>query len=122
MTARRPTGPPVVEVLYVDGCPHHSVLVSKLPALLARTGLDGEVRSRRVGSEREARALRFLGSPTVRLGGRDVEPAAEARTDYGMGCRLYRTAEGVAGTPPDALVVAGLAAYAARSIHEEEEA
>jgi hypothetical protein len=110
MTAGRATGPPVVELLYVDGCPHHGVLVSRLRALLARTGVDGEVTSRRVGSEHEARTLHFLGSPTVRVDGRDVEPGADARTDYGMGCRLYRTADGVGGTPADALIRAALGA------------
>lgn len=30
-----------------------------------------------------------------------VEPAARDRTDYGMKCRLYRTGEGHAHTPPD---------------------
>jgi hypothetical protein len=110
VTTRRRGRRPVVEVLFVDGCPHHGALVSTLRDLLARTGLDAELTSRRVRSEREAVELRFLGSPTVRLDGRDVEPGAEVRTDYGMGCRLYRTADGVTGMPPDALIRGALAA------------
>jgi len=37
--------------------------------------------------ERSVRAVtvRFVGSPTVRVRGRDVQPEAEARTDYGLG-------------------------------------
>jgi hypothetical protein len=56
------------------------------------------------GAHRE----RFLGSPTLRIDGRDVEPGAEERTDFGLKCRLYRTPEGFAGTPPDAWVLEAL--------------
>jgi hypothetical protein len=38
-----------------------------------------------VDTPEAARALRFPGSPTVRVRGRDVQPEAEERTDYGLG-------------------------------------
>lgn len=43
--------------------------------------------------------LRFLGSPTVRVEGRDVEPGAEVRTDFALSCRVFRTEGGAAGQP-----------------------
>lgn len=95
-----------VEILYFDGCPNHEPLVARVPALLRAAGIDAELVSRRVESEQEARALRFLGSPTVRVDGRDVEPEAATRSDYGLKCRLYRSAEGVSGQPSDQLIVA----------------
>ena len=52
-----------------------------------------------VPDQEAAERLRFLGSPTVRIGGRDVEPGAEGRTDFGLSCRLFRTERGVAGQP-----------------------
>jgi hypothetical protein len=38
-----------------------------------------------VGSAKEAVALRFPGSPTVRVNGSDIEPQAEMKEDYGLG-------------------------------------
>jgi hypothetical protein len=55
-----------------------------------------------------AEQQRFLGSPTLRVDGRDVEPGAELRTDFGLKCRLYRTEEGFAGIPPDQWVLDAL--------------
>lgn len=95
-----------VEILYFDGCPHHEPLVGRVPALLHAAGVDAEVVSRRVDSEQQALALRFLGSPTVRVDGRDVEPEAAARSDYGLKCRLYRSVDGVSGQPSDQLILA----------------
>jgi len=44
-------------------------------------------------------AAAILGSPTVRVDGRDVDPQAEERRDYGLSCRVYRTERGLAGLP-----------------------
>ena len=95
-----------VEILYFEGCPNHEPLHARVPALLHAAGLAADVVSRRVESEEEARRLRFLGSPTVRVDGRDVEPEAATRSDYGLTCRVYRSVEGVSGQPSDHLIVA----------------
>ncbi|MGH2871582.1 MAG: DF family (seleno)protein [Solirubrobacteraceae bacterium] len=95
-----------VEILYFDGCPNYRPLLARMPPLLHRAGIDAAVASCSVPSEEAAQELRFLGSPTVRVDGRDVEPGAEERSDYGLKCRLYRTAEGISGQPPDTWIIA----------------
>ena len=42
---------------------------------------------------------RFLGSPTIRVDGQDIDPTATERNDYALSCRLYRTAAGASGQP-----------------------
>ncbi len=54
-----------------------------------------------VANEDAAQRQRFLGSPTVRVDGRDIEPQAEERRDYGLSCRVYRTERGLAGMPDE---------------------
>lgn len=53
--------------------------------------------------------MRFLGSPTVRVNGRDVEPGAEERTDYVLACRVYRGEAGFSGQPDERWVREALA-------------
>jgi hypothetical protein len=60
----------------------------------------------------DAIAERFLGSPTIRVDGVDVEPAAGERRDFGLCCRLYRAADGMQPMPPEAWVLAALRAAA----------
>jgi hypothetical protein len=93
-----------IELLYFDGCPSHGRLLPRLRELLGEVGVDAEVDLRRVELSEAAITGRFLGSPMVRVDGVDVEPEAEEREDFGLKCRLYRTAQGLQGTPPDALV------------------
>ena len=89
-----------IELLYFDGCPNHEALLPRLRELLAHGGISAEIDLRLIADEEAAQRERFLGSPTVRVNGHDVEPDAELRTDYGMKCRLYRTASGLSGQPP----------------------
>lgn len=90
-----------IELLYFDGCPNHEALLPRLREIVADSGISAEVELRRVSDDAVARRERFLGSPTVRVDGHDVEPGAELRTDYGMKCRLYRTAAGLTGQPDE---------------------
>lgn len=94
--------PKLVELLYFDGCPGIE-RVSPMVAPLAEAA-SARVVQRRIETHEEAEAERFLGSPTVRVDGVDVEPGAEQRNDYGLRCRLYQTGAGLTGTPEEGWV------------------
>ena len=99
-----------VEVLYFDGCPSHEALLPRLQELMTEANLDGSsLALTHVASSEDAERERFLGSPTVRVNGRDVDRSAPERTDYGLKCRLYAHADGLRGTVPDELIRAALA-------------
>lgn len=97
-----------VEMLHTEGCPNAADYLPRLRQLVARTGVSEPVRVRVVPGHDEAQRERFLGSPTVRVNGRDVDPAADERRDYGLSCRLYAGPDGLRGTPPDEWVLAML--------------
>jgi hypothetical protein len=97
-----------VELLYFDGCPNHEALLPRLRSLLDHADVPDQISLHRVESPAAAERERFLGSPTVRIDGRDVDPGAELRADYGLKCRLYATPEGLRGVPPDAWILAAL--------------
>ena len=98
-----------IEVLYFDGCPNHEPLIDRVRELAAQHGVPAEIEPVRIASEQEAQAQRFLGSPTLRVDGADVEPGADDRRDYGLKCRLYRGATRLTGSPDDAWILAALA-------------
>lgn len=97
-----------VEVLYFDGCPNHEALLPRLRELIASTGIATDIEFVEVPDADAADRERFLGSPTVRVNGHDVEPAADQRSDFGLKCRLFATPEGLRGTPADDWVLAAL--------------
>ncbi|MFP5362297.1 MAG: thioredoxin family protein [Thermoleophilia bacterium] len=97
-----------IEVLYFDGCPNHEALMPHLRELLAATGIAAEIELRRIEDAVQAERDRFLGSPTVRVDGEDVEPGAARRGDFGLRCRLFATPAGLRGMPADEWVIAAL--------------
>lgn len=92
---------PLVEILSFDGCPNHQPAIALVERLSRELGIEPEVRLVRVPDEEAARRLRFLGSPTIRVGGVDVDPHAGERDDYALSCRLFQTEAGVSGQPDE---------------------
>jgi hypothetical protein len=109
MTTSQATTPIMIEILYFDGCPNHEKLLTHLPQLLEHEGITSEIVLRNVPDTDSAVEERFLGSPTVRLDGHDIDPGAGQRDDYGLKCRLYHTATGLSGLPPDQWILDAIA-------------
>lgn len=78
-----------IEVLYFEGCPNHLPTLERIHEILREEHCDAEVREVRVPDVETAHKVRFLGSPTVRVNGHDVEPTAKDRRDFGLMCRRY---------------------------------
>ena len=69
-----------------------------LRKILVGEGLEAALKLVAVTSDEEARRLRFPGSPTILVDGRDLFPVPE-RQDWRLGCRVYATPEGLRGSP-----------------------
>ncbi len=102
-------GGPLVEILYFDGCPNHEGAVALVERVAGELGLEPEIHLVNVPDPEATERLRFLGSPTVRVAGRDVEPEADERSDYVFSCRVYRAERGFAGQPQESWVRDALA-------------
>jgi hypothetical protein len=89
-----------VEVLVFEGCPNVETTLAQVRAALASTNEAADVSVVLVESDEAAARLRFLGSPTVRVDGVDVESSAGARDDYGLQCRVYSIDGRLRGAPP----------------------
>jgi hypothetical protein len=99
---------PLVEILYFDGCPNYEAARALVDRVSRELGLHPELRLVEVEDESSAQRLRFLGSPTIRVDGRDVEPNGDERTDHALACRVYRTDNGVAAQPDEGWLRAAL--------------
>ena len=99
-----------IEILTFDGCPNAQSARELVERVVAEAGSTVEVLDVAVPDPEAAKRMRFLGSPTVRVDGRDIEPGADERTEYVLACRIYRTEHGVAGVPDEAWLRSAIAA------------
>ena len=90
-----------VELLFWAGCPSHPQALADLREAMLATGLDpGTVEVREVQGQPEAERERFVGSPTIRIDGRDIEPPP-ADEPYSLSCRVYHRRDGRISATPD---------------------
>ena len=94
----------MIEILYFPGCPNYEPTVNLAREVLGDLGLEAEIREVAVENSEDAEALRFVGSPTVRVNGKDIQPEAENRTEFALSCRMYATG----GVPAKELLMEAL--------------
>ena len=91
----------LVEVLHVEHCPNFPAALVLVQRIAAEVGVEAEVRTVMIGDQAAAERARFVGSPTVRVNGRDVDPEGELGAEYTLECRLYRHEHRLAGYPQE---------------------
>ena len=74
-----------VEVLHTETCPAWREAATHVRALAARQGIAVDLTDATIETPDEAAERRFLGSPTVRVDGWDVQPEVESLEDFGLG-------------------------------------
>lgn len=95
-----------VELLWFGGCPSWQEADARLREALPVAGVDADVVLVEVTTPEDAERLRFRGSPTVLLDGRD--PFAQESDPVGLSCRVYRTPDGLRGAPTVDMLVDAL--------------
>ena len=73
-----------LELLFSPGCGAIESTVTMVKDVLRELDVAADVSEIMVNTEEKARELRFLGSPSIRVNGRDVEPSADERQDYSL--------------------------------------
>jgi len=99
---------PIIELLYFEGCPNHEEARALVERVADEEGVTPDLHLVEVKSLEDAEAKRFLGSPSVRMNGHDVEPGADDRDAFVLACRIYRAEQGVSGQPDEEWVRAAL--------------
>jgi hypothetical protein len=65
-------------------CPATPVAIRLVESVARGMGISIALEQILLDTPEQAEALAFLGSPTVQVGGRDIEPEARSRTDFGL--------------------------------------
>jgi hypothetical protein len=91
---------PKVELLWWEGCPNWEGALAMLREEMTILGLDaGSVEVHEVREDADAEREDFVGSPTIRVNGRDVQPPGDEPA--GLACRVYRLRDGRISPLPD---------------------
>ncbi len=83
-----------IEFLYFRDCPGHQAAFALLTQVLREEKVEEEILRIEVPGPEAAAEFRFMGSPSIRIDGTDVEGSdVEAELGFGWSCRYYAESE-----------------------------
>lgn len=88
-----------VDLLWFSDCPNHPAARRMLRDVIDEIVPGTPIHELDATDPAIAERVRFPGSPTIRVDGRDVEPSFVDPGDYTPRCRLYRTDSALRGLP-----------------------
>lgn len=94
-----------VELLIFDGCPNANGAERMLRDTIRELNAAADIEIVKVLNIDDAVAKRFLGSPSIRINGKDLEIEENEFTQYSMRCRVYRNGNEQSGLPSRRLLV-----------------
>jgi hypothetical protein len=92
-----------IEVLYFEDCPNYLPAMDRLRTVLLQEGLPADVSEIEVKDASAAKALKFFGSPTIRINGLDIDADFRTIKETGFACRRYS-----GGLPSEEMIRAAL--------------
>ena len=93
-----------IELLYFDGCPSREQASEILERVLAETETQARIEKINIMDEQMAIDHQFLGSPSIRINGVDVDPVARHSLEFSRKCRIYKTDTGIIGWPSSHMI------------------
>lgn len=98
-----------VQLLHTSDCHAWKDALSVLEEALSERGHETRSELILVTTDEEAKQLKFLGSPTVRIDDMDVDPRARTVSNYSLAaCRPYYYQEKIYDYPPKDLIIEAL--------------
>ena len=76
-----------IELLYYPECPSHERALELIQQALREEGQQAEIDIVRIDTQEQADADRFIGSPTIRINGRELQP--QPNLPYRLTCRTF---------------------------------
>lgn len=110
-----------IQLLYFSGCPSYKQGLENLKQALRELSLPEDFEMINIDTDEKAKNYHFIGSPTIRINGEDLDPSArEAKVTGYKGCRIYRTGEGIKGTPTVEMIKKALQQAQGKPAQENE--
>jgi hypothetical protein len=97
-----------VDFLWFADCPNHAAARALLDDVIAAIAPGTPIREIDATDPDVAREVRFSGSPTIRVDGRDVDPTFVDPGEYTPRCRVFWTPDGLRGVPAREWIEAAL--------------
>ncbi len=89
-----------IELLYFEGCPSFGKADEYIREITEEEGLDRDYEMINVQTDKKGYTLKFLGSPTILVNGKDIEEGVPEAESFRLKCRVYQIDGRLMSCPP----------------------
>lgn len=82
-----------ISFLYYEDCPSHDDALARLKDVIAQEGIEAHITVKKIETEEQAQEFEFVGSPTIRIEGSDIDPPPPG-AHFGLTCRAFALENG----------------------------
>ena len=82
-----------ITFFYYEECPSHEVALERLHSVVSEEGVQADIEVIKVETDEQAQSFQFIGSPTIRINGQDIDPPPPDAY-YALTCRAYQLEDG----------------------------
>ena len=75
----------LIEALFAPNCGSRDATLLMINTVSRHQALKIDIKETTISSTPEANSSKFLGSPSIRINGKDIEPESVENSDYGFG-------------------------------------
>ena len=75
----------LIEALFAPNCGSRDATLLMINTVSRHQALKIDIKETTISSTPEAHSSKFLGSPSIRINEKDIEPESIDKTDYGVG-------------------------------------
>ena len=94
-----------IELYHTDTCPSWKKALEVLNITLKKMKIDHKVEIILVRNQKEAEKYKFVGSPTIRIGGKDIDPMAKNFRKFSVTmCRTFYYNEKISDHPTEGMI------------------
>ena len=97
-----------ITLMLTESCAHRDGARALVDDAIAETGIDADLEVVTVRTDEEASQARVLGSPTIRVDGKDIEYGDQEPAETQPGCRYYNSPSGWKPLPDTGMVVSAI--------------
>lgn len=75
----------LIEALFAPNCGSREATLQMIDSVSLNQSVKIDLKETTINTTPEADSAKFLGSPSIRIDGKDIEPESRENTDYGVG-------------------------------------
>lgn len=95
----------MIDIFYTNGCKGYTTAFDNLNSVLEKAGIRCRLGVHTIVNDEDAVKRKVIGSPTIRVNGKDIEKVVSGSEGYTVKCRTYKEGSKILDAPSKTMIL-----------------